>query len=104
MSGSELDELVGVGLAIAVATAGLVLFAVTDFNSMGNVTENTSRFVWAFTHMIAPSSRFDIYLELLVSAFGFITVSRISLAGGIVAGFALYGITTFLIAFLTAPV
>lgn len=101
---ANFEKIVGAALVVVIAVGGLLLFQLTDFSTIEQSTDNLTRFVWALTHTIAPTSEFDIIIEVIVAAFGFIPVSRIDVRAALFVAFVLLFGTSFALAWFSAPV
>lgn len=100
----NIEQLVGAALVVVISLGGFFLFLLTDFDSLEQSTDNLTRFIWAATHTIAPTSEFDILIEFLVAAVGFVTISRVDIRAAILATFVLLFGTSFVLAWFAAPV
>lgn len=90
---------------IAVLGIGFLFFwLVTDFSSIENWSNDYIRFVWAITHTIAPTSILDLVIEIVITAIGFVAGSRANVLLGVFLGVLLYGLTSFILAWIAAPV
>lgn len=90
---------------IAVLGIGFLTFwTVTDFSSIESWSNNYQRLVWASIHTIAPTSMFDLGIEIVVTAIGFIAGSKANVLFGIFLGVFLYALTSFTLAWFSAPV
>lgn len=91
--------------SIAVIAAGfLIYWTLTDFSSTENWSNNYSRLVYALIHTAFPTSVFDLAIEFVASAIGFIAGNKENILLGIFGAVFLYGLTSFVIAWLTAPI
>lgn len=100
----DVESLSGLALAAVVGFAGLIIFSVTDFGSAESVGDNIARFIYAFVHTAYPVSITALLIEVAVALLGGITVSRIDVRAGILAGFLCYFLTAFVISWFAAPV
>lgn len=100
----DLEDTVGAGFILVAMVGVIILFSVTDFHSAENAANNASRFMWAMVHTIAPTSELDLAIEIIVTLAGGLTIGRVDVRMGIVAGIFLYGVTSFILAWFAAPV
>lgn len=103
-NGPSLRDLAEAALLAVVGIAAFLLFLGMDFGSTSSTADTLSRYIWAFTHTFAPTNQFEVFLEILIAAIGFVTVSRVSARVAVFASFGIYFAVSFAIAFFTAPV
>lgn len=103
-SGPNIRELIEVALVVVIGFAGFLMLQFTNFGSTSNSASNISRFIWAFSHTAFPTNQPEVILELAIAAFGYFTVSKVSIRLAVFVGFTSYFSISFLIAYLTAPV
>jgi len=101
---ASLKDLIGAATLLVILLGATFLFLTTNFNSTEQVADNLSRFIWAFTHIAFPTSRFAVYLELALAAVGSITIGRTDARTAILSGFGLYFLINFVTAWMNAPV
>jgi|AntRauMinimDraft_4_1070384.scaffolds.fasta_scaffold11803_2 hypothetical protein len=100
----DLKQITGAALTVVVALGAFLFFQLTNFNSINSFTDNFTRFIWAITHTIAPTSGFDILLEVIVAGLGFVTINRIDARIALFVSFILLFGTSFTLAWFAAPV
>lgn len=101
---ASLEDLAAVGALLVAIFGFLFLWATTDFTSVSQSTDNLSRFVWAMTHITAPTSKFAIFLEIVLAAVGAVTVARADLRAVLLGAFVIYFGINFVDAWIAAPV
>lgn len=104
MGDRTLRDLFEAGLILSALLGFCIFLLVVDLSSPQGNTDTLGRFIIAMMSIVAPTSKFDVFVSIAVAIVGGITVGREDMAAGILTAVFLYGVVSFAIGWFTAPV
>ncbi|MFC5365586.1 hypothetical protein [Salinirubrum litoreum] len=101
---STLNQAMEAALLLVMIIGLLMLFSLTNTDNTTQTVDNLGRFIYAVMNTLAPTNPFEIVMEFVVATLGFVSLNRVNTRVGVLGAFFLYFLTSFLLAWITAPV